>query len=229
MDTAEFEKTAADVVDFEWWSKAVDYTGDQMSRDASHDWGHLLRVIRNAAAIRRAESKADWEVVAAACLMHDIVNVPKDHPQRDRASTKSAGVAVEFFQGIESFDAPKLDKLADAIRTHSYSAGLRPGFLESEILCDADRLDALGAFGIARCFQVSGQLDRAIVDMADPFAGDRELDDLNYAVDHFFEKLLHLEDRFYTEEGRRMAAQRTEFVRTFLEQLEVELDPTLDQ
>jgi uncharacterized protein len=199
-----------------------------MERDGSHDFGHLLRVLRNAEKISAGEERSgcavDREVVGAAALMHDLVNLPKDHPERHLASGRSAERAVSFFESTGAFDAARLERIADAIRSHSYSAGLEPGCPEAQIVTDADRLEALGAFGLARCFQVSGLLDRQLVDMVDPWAERRPLDDMTYAVDHFFEKLLTLEERFYTDTGRRMAADRTQFIRDFIDQLRRELD-----
>ena len=225
-----FTTLARQHADFDWLDGAVAFVDETMDHDGSHDFGHLLRVLRNADAICQGERdegrNPDWPVVAAAALMHDIVNLPKDDPRRSQASSMSADRALSYFQGRQIFAAEQLDMLADAIRTHSFSAGLEPGFLESEIVRDADRLEALGAFGLARCFQVSGMLDRAIVDMEDPWAQDRELDDYEYAVDHFFTKLLGLESSFATATGREMASRRTDFIRSFADQLERELDPT---
>ncbi|MGM0559308.1 MAG: HD domain-containing protein [Myxococcota bacterium] len=230
MHQEAFLELARSHADFDWLDDAVRYVADTMEHDGSHDFGHLLRVLRNAAAIcdgeRAADRSPDWSVVVAAALMHDIVNLPKDHPERAQASSMSADKAVAFFADHDVFDDEQLDMLADAIRTHSFSAGLEPGYLESEIVRDADRLEALGAVGLARCFQVSGMLDRAIIDMEDPWADERELDDYEFAVDHFFTKLLGLEASFSTRTGRKMASQRTEFIRTFADQLDSELDPT---
>lgn len=230
MTPSEFTSLARDHADFDWLADAVDHVDKTMDHDGSHDFGHLLRVLRNAEAICGGEREAgrdpDWPVVAAAALMHDIINLPKDDPRRAEASSLSADEAVNYFRGRSVFDGEQLDVLADAIRTHSFSAGLEPNHLESEIIRDADRLEALGAFGLARCFQVSGMLDRAIVDMADPWAESRELDDYEYAVDHFFTKLLGLEASFATATGKAMAKQRTQFIRTFADQLGREIDPT---
>lgn len=225
-----FLSLAREHADFAWLDDAVAHVAETMAHDGSHDFGHLLRVLRNADVICRGERRdgraPDWSVVAAAALMHDIVNLPKDHPERARASSMSADEAVRFFEGCDAFSPEQLDILADAIRTHSFSAGLEPNFLESEILRDADRLEALGAFGLARCFQVSGMLERSIVDMEDPWAEERELDDYEFAVDHFFTKLLGLEASFSTETGAEMASERTDFIRTFADQLEREIDPS---
>ncbi len=105
------------------------------------------------------------------------------------------------------------------IRSHSFSAGFEATTLEAKILADADRLDALGAIGIARTFAVGGQLGRALCHPGDPLATSREPDDAVYGVDHFYCKLLKLKDMFYTSEGRRVAEARDAFMRHYLEVL----------
>jgi uncharacterized protein len=116
--------------------------------------------------------------------------------------------------------------LAHVIETHSLSAGLKPETPEAKIFQDADRLDAIGAIGIARCFHVGGRMDGALYHLGDPGAKARVLDDRAYALDHFSTKLFKVSDGFFTAEGQRMAAARTErmtkFVAAFLAEVEGE-------
>lgn len=207
--------------DFPWWEGAVADVDGLMEQDGGHDWGHLWRVLKAAHDILDHEGAGDREVVSAAVLFHDVVNLPKSSPDRHLASTRSAEVAVDHFAAV--FDAERLELLHEAIRCHSYSAGLAPSSLEAKVVSDADKFEALGALGIARTFYVCGLMEGTIVDPFDPFGKRRELDDLEYAVDHFFTKLLELEDRFYTDHGRAVANTRTAVLREFLEQIEREL------
>jgi uncharacterized protein len=112
--------------------------------------------------------------------------------------------------------------VAHAITTHSFSANLPPETLEAKILQDADRLDAIGAIGVARYFYISGRMNSLLHDLADPAAEHRPLDDSRFALDHFPAKLLKLANGFQTEAGRRLAAQRhvrlVEFRRQFLDE-----------
>ncbi len=124
------------------------------------------------------------------------------------------------------WSADKSDAVAHAIMAHSYSAGIEPRSIEARILRDADRLDALGAIGIARTFAVSGRLGRPLYDVTDPEAMRRPLDDASYALDHFAAKLLKLEDGMLTETGRYLAKQRTEFMRQFLATFLGEVGPS---
>lgn len=201
-------------------AKARDWVLETMETGAGHDPGHVRRVVTNAERLGEAEG-ADLLVVRLAAWMHDVVNLDKDDPERDRASRRSARAAVEWLDG--RLDEERTERVAEAIRCHSYSAGLEPESLEAKVVSDADNLDAIGAIGIARCFEVGGQLGRPTLAPEDPFCEQREPDDDTYTLDHFFEKLLRLEDRFYTEAGRAEARGRIEFMEWYLEQLGEEI------
>jgi len=221
MNIEQFLAAARPIADFAWLDEATEFLTDHMEQDGGHDLAHLLRVLRNADVIARGEALKDWETLAMAVVFHDSVNLPKNHPQRHLASTYSAELGAKFAQ--RWLGPEDLTVFVDAIRSHSHSAGIQPSFEVSRALADADRLESLGAFGIARTFYVSGVMGRTIVSMHDPFAISRELDDLNFAVDHFFRKLLNLRDMMFTVTGRGLADQRHAFLVTFLDQLSSEL------
>ncbi|MEI4473393.1 HD domain-containing protein [Frigidibacter sp. MR17.24] len=175
-------------------------------RDGAHDEGHLWRVWRSAARIAAAEG-GDLRILQAAALLHDCVNLPKTAPGRHLASRQAAARARGLLAAI-GWDAPAIDAVAHAIEAHSFSAGIPPGTLEAAILRDADRLDALGFIGVARCFHVAGQGGRAIAHPDDPAATRRPLDDTAFALDHFATKLMGLAGGMLTATGRAMAAER---------------------
>ncbi|WP_338797065.1 phosphohydrolase [Pseudomonas monteilii] len=102
------------------------------------------------------------------------------------------------------------------VKTHSYSAGIEPFTLEARILQDSDRLDAIGAVGIARCFYVSGRMGAALYDFENPTALGRDYQDTTYAIEHFHTKLLKLASGFKTCEGARLAAERHARVEAYL-------------
>lgn len=208
--------------DAPWLEPATREVARQMDSDGGHDFGHLYRVFRNALGIAEVEGPCDLEAVVAAVIFHDVVNLPKNHPERHTASSRSAEVAVSFYDA-HGFGAPRLELVAEAIRCHSWSAKLAPESLEAKIVADADNLEAVGAFGVARTFYVAGRMGSAIVDMADPAADQRALDDTKFAVDHFHTKLLHLREHMHTSTGRRLAEQRHAFMLAFLDQLQIEL------
>jgi uncharacterized protein len=190
--------------------------------DSAHDLGHLERVWANARRLAGEEGGADLQVLEAAVWLHDLINLPKSDPDRAQASRLSAEAAVAFLAGA-GFPADKLAAVAHAIAAHSFSAGLAPETAEARILQDADRLDALGAVGIARLFMVAAQIGAAVADPADPMALRRPLDDRRFALDHLETKLLRLPDTMQTAAGRAMAAERAEWMMSFRTRLLAEI------
>ncbi|MFW5968372.1 MAG: HD domain-containing protein, partial [Persicimonas sp.] len=158
MDQTEFVEAVRPLVDHRWLEPTVALLDETMRDSASHDFGHLLRVINNADRIARGESErgaeVDREALMAAALLHDLVDLPKDDPERHLASRRSAEEAVAHYEDVANFDDERLSTIEHAISAHSFSAGIPAETLEAKILTDADRLDALGALGVARCFYV---------------------------------------------------------------------------
>jgi uncharacterized protein len=184
--------------------------------DGAHDLSHLLRVWSNVKTIARHEG-GDLAVLTAATLLHDCVNIEKDDPRRAQASQLSASHAATLLAQLEVM--PNFaDAVCHAIEAHSFSANIPPATLEARILQDADRLDAIGVVGIARCFFVSGRMGRPLYDPDDVRALNRDLDDSAYALDHFQTKLLGLSAGFQTAHGGKLAEQRHQRLVTFYEQ-----------
>ena len=183
--------------------------------DGAHDLAHILRVWRNVRSIHKTEG-GDLKVLLAATLLHDCVAVEKDAPNRDQASRLAAAKARVLLTE-RSWDEDATEAVAHAVEAHSFSAAIPPRTLEARILQDADRLDAIGWIGIARCFSVSGRLGRALYDPADISAAQRPYDDSRFALDHFHTKLLTLADGFQTETGAAMAAERHKVMLQFVE------------
>jgi uncharacterized protein len=175
--------------------------------DGAHDTNHLHRVWRNAAELLQDHPEADALVVLAACYLHDIVNLPKNHPERHLASRQAAQQAVRELTGA-GFPAALLPGVAHAIETHSFSAGLAPTTIEAKIVQDADRLDALGAVGLARMFYTAGRMGSGLAHPTDPAGVDRQLDDKAYSLDHIAVKLATLPGTMQTGAGRRLGEQR---------------------
>lgn len=196
--------------------------GDE-GADPAHGRAHLRRVLANARRIADGEGVEVGPVLIAAACLHDIVALPKDHPNRAEASLMSSRRAWRIVRDA-GFSREDSDGVAHAIAAHSFSGGVEPRTIEARILRDADRLDAIGAVGLARCFAVSGALGRTLWDTTDPFADDRDPDDSRFALDHFKVKLLRLEDDMATDTGRRLAAARSEVLRRFLDDLAREIE-----
>jgi uncharacterized protein len=189
--------------------------GDSGSTDGSHDLSHILRVWRNAVAILASEPAADGELVCAGALLHDCVAVEKNSPLRAQASRLAAARAREIMATL-GWEPARIAALAHAIEAHSFSAAIPPRTLEARILQDADRLDAIGAVGIARCFYTGGRMNSALYDPDDPAASRRGLDDRRYAIDHFPAKLFQVGDGFLTPAGQAMARARVALMREFV-------------
>lgn len=194
--------------------------------DAAHDVEHLLRVALWTVRIGGAE--VDPRESVAAALLHDVVNVPKDSPDRALASALCAEEARRVLAEA-GFLADAVDRMAGAILDHSYSRGATPRSPLGRALQDADRLEALGALGIMRTISTGARMGSRYSHPSDPWALGRPLDDVAFSVDHFFTKLLGLAATMCTETGRAEAARRTTHMRAFLSQLADELGAPLPE
>ena len=185
--------------------------------DGAHDIAHILRVWKSADAIAAVEG-GDRRVLAAAVLLHDCVSVEKNSPDRPFASHLAAERAAALLTEL-GWDETAIAAVRHAVEAHSFSAGIPPETIEAKILQDADRLDAIGWVGVARCFYIAGRLGSALYDPADPTAEARPLADAAFALDHFPAKLLKLAAGFQTATGQRMAGERDARLRAFMDGL----------
>lgn len=202
------------------WSERCEAHIRQREGDTAHDLAHVRRVVRWARQLAEAEG-ADRSVVIPAAWLHDAVTVPKGHLDRSRASALAAEAASGWL-AAQGYPIEKIPQVAHAIEAHSFSAGLAPRTLEAKVVQDADRLDALGAIGIARCYATAGAIGSRLVHPDDPVPGPgtrRQLDDRRYATDHFMVKLLKLPETMQTDAGRVEAKRRAIILRQFLDEL----------
>lgn len=188
--------------------------------DAAHDLGHLFRVAEWTVRLCPA---IEPKTAIAAALLHDIVNVPKDHASRAQASERSAGVARSLLPPL-GFDEPTTSLIAEAIADHSFSRGVIPRSELGKALQDADRLEALGVIGTFRCIATGVRMGAQFFDALDPWARERPLDDRRFSVDHFFTKLLGLPSTFQTLRGRQEAESRVKIMHDVLRALAGELE-----
>lgn len=196
------------------------FVREKLAGDSSgHDWWHIDRVRRNAFRLASAEG-ADPLVTELAALLHDIADW-KFHGGDETAGPRAAREWLEQ----HAVDPQVVDQVCAIISAVSFKgAGVKTDMptLEGRCVQDADRLDAIGAIGIARAFAFGGHFGRAIYDPEHP----PELHDSFAAykakggpsINHFYEKLLLLKDRMQTVSGRRMAEERHRFLETFLAQ-----------
>jgi uncharacterized protein len=191
----------------------------------AHDFAHVMRVTANARRIAAEErlEAADARAAVLAALLHELVSFPKDDP-RSRESGDACAVFAERALREAGEDEATIGEACAAIRDHGFSKGVVPTRPAARVLQDADRLDAIGAVGVARLFATSGEMRRPLWHPDDPFAETgRELDDKEWGVDHFARKLFTLEARLHTAAARRLAEPRVRAMRAYVDALRVEL------
>ncbi|MFP3510447.1 HD domain-containing protein [Peribacillus sp. SIMBA_075] len=203
------------------------YVYDQLKSDASgHDWFHIDRVRKLALHIAKEERKGNEFIIELAALLHDI---PDDKLNRD--ADEGSKKLDEWFDEIK-LEIDSVNAIKQIINTISYSSGqLKLPSIEAEIVQDADRLDAIGAIGIARTFAFGGKKGQP---MFDPSLSIREnMTKEEYrtgkssSIHHFYEKLLRLQDMLNTCTAKRIASERHEYMVRFLEEFNKEWDVRL--
>jgi uncharacterized protein len=206
----------------EWEARfAAFLTEQQSAADTAHDEGHMRRVVANARKLAAAEG-ADLAVVLPAAWLHDCIAIAKNSPERSSASRLAAERAGAFLRAA-GYPAEHIAAIEHAIEAHSFSARVAPQTLEAKVVQDADRLEALGAVGIARTLITGGANGTPFYDLTEPFPITRAADDRTSIIDHFFTKLLMLADTMQTAAGREAAQQRAQFLKQYLTQLGSEI------
>lgn len=181
------------------------YVENILVQHGSHGMNHIMRVTRLCEFIGQRES-ANPDILIPAALLHDIGR-PQEKESGIPHEIAGARMADEYLVSIH-YDKHLTPEIVRAIRTHRYHSLECPGSLEAWILSDADKLDAMGAIGIARTFMRAGEHHEGI----------------DSAIDHFSDKLLHLRDRMHTRSAREIAEKRHASLLRFLKELEDDLD-----
>ncbi len=200
----------------------LEFLSGRMNSDPAHDISHVRRVVNNTIYITDIEHYNTMITVAAAWL-HDCVSVAKNSPRRKIASRLAAREAVDFLAGT-GYPQKWLDEVYHAIEAHSFSANIEAKTLAARIVQDADRLEALGAIGIARCMLTGGSMGTRLYEPDDPFCELRQPDDRQFTLDHFYCKLFKLAETMQTQAGRAEAERRIDYMQGFLEQLRGEIN-----
>lgn len=194
--------------------------------EGGHDWFHILRVYNNALLIGKTES-VNLFIVELASLLHDIA----DSKFHDGDETIGPQLAREFLFN-QNVDSEIIEHVVKIIANMSFSKSLDKRSLftspELEVVQDADRLDAIGAIGIARCFNYGGFKNRALYNPE--IKPNLNMSKAEYktstapTINHFYEKLLLLKDKMNTKTGKRIASNRHAFMEQYLEQFYAEWD-----
>jgi uncharacterized protein len=191
----------------------------------SHDVDHVGRVVALARHIARVEG-ANEVLVACAAYLHDVERGREDAGGEDHA-VAGARFAREALGGSGLFGPEEVELVAGAIASHRYRSGPPPSTLEARCLHDADKLDALGAVGVGRAYMMAGEHGQRLNSDVDVGAKARHVGDIDHSryspVEEYTVKLRHLPDRMTTDEGRRLARGRAEFMASFFKELEVEV------
>ncbi|WP_079509474.1 HD domain-containing protein [Mesobacillus jeotgali] len=191
----------------------------ELGRDSSgHDWHHIDRVRKNAQLIWGKEMQGDWFIIEMAALLHDI-------PDDKLNESEAAGWAkLDSFLLSIDIESEVASRIKSCIETVSFKGGrvIELDSIEAMIVQDADRLDALGAIGIARTFAFGGKKGHPIYEPELGVRGEITLEEYrngnSSSVNHFYEKLLKLKDKMNTEHAKQLAEERHQFMESFLEQ-----------
>jgi len=181
-----------------------DQVKEVFDKPGSHGLDHVLRVVYLCEVIGKSEG-ADMGVLLPAAYFHDIAR-PVEEREGIPHEEAGAQMAEAYLRSIR-YDEERIPGIVHAIRTHRYSTGNEPETLEARVLSDADKLDAMGAVGIARTFIRAGEHRGEIRD----------------AIDHVHKKLLNLSGLMYTKTGRTLAEDRHRFLKMFAETLTDEI------
>jgi len=221
LDLSLFDKNSKQII-----SKTYSFLKKELKKKSlspAHKIDHYERVFNLAMRIIKKEKRrADPLIVGVAALLHDIGEL-----RSFKSKMKHVDISVKIARKVLrelNFPSNKVKDVIYAIETHSFTKGhIKPKTFEAQVLQDADRLDALGAIGLARCLMPAGVWDRALYNPKDPFAKKRKLNDIKYTIDHFFTKLLKLPSLMNTKTGRKIARRRVKILKEFLKELRKEL------
>ncbi len=202
-------------------SKTIDFVKEELAgAEGGHDWFHIYRVFKNSLLIAKGEKNVDNFVIQLGALLHDIA----DSKFHDGDETVGPKIATEFLESLH-VEHIVIDHVVNIIKNISFKGGNAAQKFKSpelDIVQDADRLDAIGAIGIARCFNYGGFKNRALYDP--DIAPDLNMTKEEYkkstapTINHFYEKLLLLKDRMNTKTGKKIALERHAYMEQFLKQ-----------
>ena len=187
--------------------------------DSAHDCEHIYRVLNNALVIAQEEQNVDYDILIAACLLHDIGRMEQiENPALCHAAVGSEK-AHAYLTG-NGFSADFASKVRDCIRTHRFRKNDPPQSLEAKILFDADKLDVVGAIGIARTLVYRGTVsDPLYTRLPDGSISNGETDTADSFFKEYHFKLKKLYDRFYTKAGKTLAENRRKAAEDFYRNL----------
>lgn len=189
------------------------------TEDSAHDKEHIYRVLNNALLIAQGEDAVDYDVLITACLLHDVGRIDQ---MKDPALCHAAVGSEKAKRFLLAHGYPEsfAETVADCIRTHRFRKNAPPQTLEAKILFDADKLDVVGAMGIARTLAYQGALGAPLYTKLSDGSVSDGTGDVPYSFFREYKfKLENLYDRFYTQKGRELALQRRPAAEAFYNSL----------
>lgn len=203
-----------------WIESAADFVKQRFTNEYSgHDYWHIVRVVNNAKYLVAHEENVDADLVELSAWLHDV----GDHKFFDGDEAKGHAFVRQWMVGaaMPEMDIERVMQVISEVSFKGAHVQDKPTSKEAQIVQDADRLDAIGALGIARAFAFGGSRDRL---MYDPGVAAEQHDSFEAykngkgtTVNHFYEKLLLLKDRMHTDTARKLAEERHRFMEQFLD------------
>ncbi|MCL5089568.1 MAG: HD domain-containing protein [Candidatus Marsarchaeota archaeon] len=203
-------------------NKLITIAKENIMNDISHNFSHAYRVLQLVEKIGKAEN-ADLDILIPAALFHDV-KVYKGTSRHEFEHEESSSFAEKILKNIKEYPKEKIPDVAYAISVCSFSKNINPKTIEAKILQDADLLEATGAIAIMRTFGSAGSMHlKDFYNIKDTFCRKRKPDEKVYALDHFFARLLIVQQRMHTKTAINMSKRRGQFLKKFLKELNLEL------
>ncbi|NCN87197.1 HD domain-containing protein [archaeon] len=193
-----------------------------MGESGCHDWEHVIRVYNLAKHIGEKEG-CDMEILELSAILHDVGRSEESRTKGELCHAQVGAVIAEGILQNYQISSEKIEKIKHCILTHRKRKGLEPESKEAKVLFDADKLDSLGAIGIGRLFFFACEHGAKVhnspdVDIENTESYTKE----DTAYREYYHNLKNLKDRFYTEEGKKIAKERLEFMKEFFERINSE-------
>lgn len=188
-----------------------------------HDFAHTLRVLKNAERIASEEPGCDLDAVRFGALLHDVAR-PEELASGGRLCHAALGAekSRRILREEGCSDDAFADHVSEIVRTHRYRGNLKPATIEACIVYDADKLDSLGAFGVARAFHFAGRIGACLHNSEQEALASESYSNQDSAYREYLVKLRGLPDHLLTDPARRIATDRAAFMRAFFERLNEE-------
>ena len=188
-----------------------------------HDFAHILRVLHNAERIAESEDVKDLFALRVGALLHDIARPEEQHSNGKLCHAQiGAGKAAEILRQCGCEDETFITLVSNIVRSHRYRGGTAPETLEERIVYDADKLDSLGAFGVARSFHFAGRIGARLHNTREEAINSEAYSREDTAYREYLVKLRYLPEKMLTATGAEMAKKRAEFMFAFFDELEKE-------